>query len=243
VNAILELLSAHRTIRRFAAGAVPDAEVAAVVSAAQRASTSSHVQAYSLLRVRDAGERARLAELAGGQRQVAEAGAFFVVCAEQRRHRLVAERAGKPLVANLESFLVAVIDASLFAQNLVIGFESLGYGVCCIGGLRNSLPEVDGLLELPPDVFPLFGLCVGVPAERPLPRPRLPLAGVLFEGRYPADDELRAAIDAHDAEMREYYAGRGSPGHDWSGGVSRKLSAAHRPDLPAYYARKGAVLE
>ena len=77
----------------------------------------------------------------------------------------------------LEAFLVAVVDASLFAQNLCIAFESLGYGICYIGGLRNRLDEVDGLLELPHGVYPLYGLCVGRPAEDPVPRGHL---GPLF---------------------------------------------------------------
>ena len=43
------------------------------------ASTSSHGQAYGLLRVRDPQTRARISELAGNQAMVRQAGAFFVV--------------------------------------------------------------------------------------------------------------------------------------------------------------------
>ena len=243
MNETLALLARHRTVRRFRPDAVADETVRAAVTAAQMASTSSHVQGYSLVRVRDAGERQRLAELTGGQAQVAEAGAFFVVAADQRRHALAASAAGRPYAPNLETFLVAVIDASLFAQNLCVAFESLGLGICYIGGLRNRLAEVDALLELPEHVLPLFGLCVGVPDESPGQRPRLPVDAVLFDGRYPADAELEAALGAYDEIMGPEYAARGLHGRSWTGGVARKFDRPRREHLAAFYRSKGARLD
>lgn len=247
METVLELLSAHRTIRRFEPDEVPDRDVCRVVEAAQMASTSSNVQAYSLLRVRDVKSRELLVEWSGGQPQVARAGAFFVVCADQRRHRLAAESHGRAYEPNLETFLVAVVDASLFAQNLALGFEGLGYGICYIGGLRNRLSDVDQLLELPQDVLPLYGLCAGVPStdptHAPARRPRLPLEAVLCEERYPDDDAMRAAIADYDTTMRSYYEARGQPGYDWSGGVSRKFEQRHRERLRELFLSKGARLE
>ena len=173
MNETIELLRRHRSIRHYEDAPVPDEHVRAAVEAGQAASTSSAVQAYGLIRVRDPATRERLVELTGNQEKVAAAPVFFVVCADTRRLRLCAERYDRPHDARLELFLLAVVDASLFAQNLVIAFESLGYGSCYIGGLRNQLAEVDRLLEVPEGVHPLYGLCVGRPAQDPLPRPRL----------------------------------------------------------------------
>ena len=103
-DALLDLLGAHTSVRRFQRRPLEDSLVRRAVAAAQMASTSSHIQAYSLLRIRDTESRARLADLTGGQAQVSEAGAFFVICGEVRRHALAAERAGAPLARNLESF-------------------------------------------------------------------------------------------------------------------------------------------
>ena len=240
---VLELLLAHRSIRRFRPTPVSDETIRRAVEAAQMAATSSNVQAYTLLQVEDAAERRALRELCGNQPQVEEAGAFLVVCAEQRRHLLLAEAKGAAFEPNLESFLVAVIDASLFAQNLVVAFESLGLGICYIGGLRNRLPDVDHLLELPDHVYPLYGLCVGEPAEQPSPRPRLAPEAVWRKGRYPADDAVRAEIAEYDARMAAYYTERGRPGYDWSGGLWRKFAKPARDHLLAYYRSKGARLD
>lgn len=245
MNTLLETMARHRSVRTFLPDAVPDEHVRQAVSAARQAATSSWIQAYSLLQITDEATRATLAELTGGQAQVAAAGAFFAVCADSRRHRLVSERLGKPYVGNLETFLVAVVDASLFAQNLVLAFESMGYGTCYIGGLRTRLPEVDELLSIPHGVWPLFGLCVGVPdpAQATHRRPRLPVDAVWMKDRYLDDAAMQRLIDEHDVEAQAHYAARGLPGRTWSGGLWRKFAKAEREHLHRYYTGKGATLE
>ncbi len=242
MNPILDLLSAHRSIRTYTDESVADEHVRAAVEAGQRASTSSAVQAYALIRVRDAATRERLVALTGNQEKVARSGAFFVVCGDTRRHRLACAREGAPYDARLEAFLVAVIDASLFAQNVCLAFESMGYGICYVGGLRNDLDVLDRLLEIPEGVYPLYGLCVGRPAENPLPRPRLPLDAVLFEERYPDDRTMQRHLDAHEAALGDYYAKRGRAGRTWTASVAKALSVPRREALAAYYAKQGADL-
>jgi FMN reductase (NADPH) len=245
MNEILSVMSRHRSVRSFAAEPVPDEHIRQAVSAAQQAATSSWIQAYALIQVTDASRRARLVELTGGQPHVERAGAFFAVCADVRRPRLVAGRLGKPCVGNLETFLLSVIDASLFAQNLNLAFESLGYGTCYIGGLRNDLPAVDALLDLPDGVWPLFGLCVGMPdpATPTAVRPRLPTQAVWMKDRYLDDEAMLALIDDHDVEAAEHYAERGLPGRNWSGGLWRKFVKPLRENLRDYYLGKGARLD
>jgi FMN reductase (NADPH) len=233
---VLRVMSAHRSIRKFQSLPVPDEHIRAAVA-------SSWIQGYALLQVEDSETRRALVPLVGDQLQVAEAGAFFAILGDTRRHRLLAERAGAPYANNLEVFLLAAIDASLFAQNLALAFESQGYGICYIGGLRNELPAVDRLLELPHGVYPLYGMTVGVPAEDPAPRPRLPVEAVWSKDRYPTDEEVLAQVAAHDEDARAYYTVRGAPNRDWSGGTWRKFRAPMRTDLARYYMGKGASFD
>lgn len=245
-NEVLGRMAAHRTIRDFTDTPVPDGHVRRAVEAAEMASTSSWIQAYSLIQVTDGGQRVALRELTGDQPQVERAGAFFCVCADVRRHQIVALDAGAPYAGNLETFLLAVVDASLFAQNLALAFEAQGYGICFIGGLRNRLPEVDRLLVLPHGVLPLFGLCVGEPAPgtpqggAATRRPRLPVEAVWTKDRYWGDEELRTHMARMDAEAGAYYAARGLPGRNWTGGLWRKFLEPQREHLHDYYESKGA---
>ena len=238
----LELLLAHRSIRRFTEAPLPDEDVRSAVEAGQQASTSSNVQAYSLIRVRDRQRLERLVELTGGQTKVARCGGFFIVCGDTRRHRLLAERAGVPYATRLEGFLIAPIDATLFAQNLCVAFEGLGYGICYIGGLRNDLASVQKLMAFPRGVYPLFGLCVGVPAEDPDRRPRLEPEAVLFEEHYPDDETVLAGIARYDERMLEYYAARGVEG-SWSQRIESQFREPYRAALAEYYREQGAVLD
>jgi FMN reductase (NADPH) len=214
MNEIIALMLRHRSIRRYTEDPLPEGDILAAVEAGQAASTSAAVQAYCLIRI----------------------------TGDTRRHRLVARRAGHPYDARLEGFLLAVIDASLFAQNLALAFESQGYGICYIGGLRNSLPEVDALLGLPEGVYPLFGLCVGVPEEDPAGRPRLPLEAVLFEGGYPSDEQILALLEEYDEAYWTYLQRRGAEPQAWTAAMAGKFARPRREGIGAYYRGKGADL-
>lgn len=242
-EALLARIAAHRSVREFLPEEPAPADIERVVAAAQMASTSSHLQCYHLLRVRSHAQRQTLVELCGGQPWIAAAGAFFVVLADLRRLDLAAAAHGVQQVHNFESFLVAVIDAALFAQNLALGFEALDYGICFIGGLRNRLAEVDRLLEIPAGLLPLFGCCVGRPAGGGATRPRLPLAAVYSDGSFSDEPSQRSAIAEHDRAMLAWNQSQGRPGRDWSRGVARKGAQAWRVGLADFYRRKGAVLD
>lgn len=244
---MIQLLHAHRSIRRFTDEPVEPSHLMAAVSAGQKAATSSAVQAYCAIRVTDPEHRITLASLTGPQEKVRTAPEFLVICGDVRRHRLLCERERKPYAQRLEGFLVAMIDATLFAQNLVIAIESLGYGTCYIGGLRNHLAEVVELLQLPEGVYPVYGLCIGRPAEDPEPRPRLEPQSVLFDGRYPDDAELLAGVERYDQVYREYLRERGVQtevaDRAWSGAMVGNQSTPTRSDLAAVYRQQGAKLD
>lgn len=242
MNDTMRLIHAHRSIRRFREDALPDAHVHEAVRAGQMASTSSAVQAYSVIRVRDMDKRAALAALSGPQEKVVRCGAFLVVCGDTRRHRVICERAGVEPAESFENFLVAIIDASLLAQNMTLAFESMGYGVCYIGGIRNDLPRVRDLLALPAGVYPLFGLCVGLPDEAPAARPRLEPGAVLFDDAYPDDATLMSGVESYDQAYRAYLAQRGARPVGWSEAIAARAHEKTRVSAGDFYASQGATL-
>ena len=204
-EAVLKHMAAHRSVRSFTEAAVEDGIVERSVAAAQQAATSSWIQGYHLLEVGRGERRDEIARLAGGQAQVQSAPRFFIVCGDTRRHRAAARRHGQPHVECTETFLLCTIDASLFAQNLCLAFEAHGLGTCYIGGIRNDLPALDALLEVPPGTFPLFGLAVGWPASDPGQRPRLAPGDVWTHEAFPTDEDVEQLSLIHISEPTRPY--------------------------------------
>ncbi|MGC5248441.1 NADPH-dependent oxidoreductase [Gordonia sp. DT219] len=227
-NDSLAIQLAHRSVRAFTDDPVDDARVHAIVAAAQSAPTSSNLQPWSVIAVRDAGRRARLAELANHQQFIVEAPLFLVWIADLDRVRRLAARAGKPLdgADYLETTLIGIIDTSLAAQNAVVAAESLGLGTVFVGALRNRPREVAAELNLPPHTVAVFGLAVGTPdpAERAGIKPRLPQSAVLHHEQYDAEGADRD-LAGYDESLSRYNRAHGLTG-DWSSRVLARLANA-----------------
>ena len=241
MNETIERLLAHRSIRKFADEPVPDEVLRTLVACAQAAATSSNVQAISVVEVRNRATRERLAALAGGQPYVASAGAFTVWCADLRRAAEACRRAGGEFEPGMtEHFLIASVDVALAAQNASVAAESLGLGICYIGGLRNAIAEVADMLALPDQVYPVFGLCLGHPAQDPTVKPRLPLEAVLMEETYDAEAQ-DAHVAAYDETLAAYYRSRtgGKKESTWSREMRALVGKESRPHMKGFLNGRG----
>lgn len=237
----VSLLKSHRSIRKFTDEPVTDEMVADIISAGLSAATSSNLQGTTVIRVRNPDTRSAIATLAGGQTYVETAAAFFVWCADLHRSSIACEMAGGDFHAGMtEHFVIATVDCALAAQNAVVAAESLGLGICYIGGIRNDPAQVTELLQLPEQVVPLFGLCIGWPDQDPQLKPRLPLSVTLKEETYDETDD-RAGIEAYDEVMREYYLERtgGKLDRVWSADMSALLGKESRPHMRGFLERQG----
>ena len=96
---------------------------------------------------------------------------------------------------------MAVVDAALVAQNILVASESAGLGVCMIGGIRNNPDQVCELLKLPDKVFPLMGICLGWPDYEPMIKPRLPRR-LVVHGEECDDRHLEALLAEYDREIK-----------------------------------------
>ena len=71
MNETISLLQAHRSSRSYKSNAIPGEILDAIIESAHRAPTSINSQQISLVVVRDAASRARIAEIAGSQSWIA----------------------------------------------------------------------------------------------------------------------------------------------------------------------------
>ncbi|MEU4158910.1 NADPH-dependent oxidoreductase [Actinoplanes sp. NPDC026670] len=244
-NDVLAVQFAHRSVRRFGPRDVTADELTALVAAAQSAPTSSNLQPWSVVAVRDPERKKRLSALAGNQAFIAQAPLFLVWIADLGRARRLADRAGVAADAAdyLETTLIGFIDTALAAQNAVVAARSLGLGTVFVGAIRNHPEEVAAELGLPPHAVAAFGLAVGEPdpSEPAGIKPRLPQAAVLHQETYDAVAADKH-IELYDERLTTYNSTYGLPGA-WSDRVLARLrgpeSLAGRHVLRAVLERLG----
>lgn len=230
-NPVLDTLLSHRSVRAFdATRPLAEGTLEWLVAAAQSAPSSSNLQTWSVVAVEDAARKARLATLVGEQAAVRDGPLVLVWIADLARLRGLAADQQVPLEGGryLDTFLMAVIDASLAAQNAVVAAESLGLGTCYIGAIRNRSESVASELGLAPGAFAVFGLVVGHPhPDHPAAvKPRLPQAAVLSRERF-VPTAPQPHVAAYDLTMSAFYASQNLPTSRWS---SHSLARLRGPE-------------
>lgn len=249
MNEHINLLMNHRSVRKFEDKPLSREQIEAIIMCAQSASTSNFIQAYSIIGVTDKDKKMKLSELAGNQSYVANNGHFFVFCADLSRHELIGEMENKDVISSIEStekFMVALIDTALAAQNAAISAESLGLGICYIGGIRNNLEEVSKLLRTPKRVLPLFGLAVGYPAQMADKKLRLPLEHVYHENEYRQNiEQNRNQLQIYNNIISEYYVERtnGARNDTWTNQMASMLEKKSRMYMKEFIQKMGMNLK
>ncbi len=236
MNSVVETLLSHRSIRKFTEQPISDEQRTAIIDCARAASSSSFIQCTSIIRVVDREKRQLLAEYAGNQAYVASAAEFFVFCVDFNRHSQIKPDAK---LGFTEQTLIGAVDTALMAQNALVAAESMGLGGVYIGGLRNNPDKVADLLNLPSHVLPLFGLCLGYPAQDPETKPRLPADLLVHTDSYQSLDSDK--LQEYDATVREYYRTRtgGNKEMSWSEQIADTLGKEARPFMKAFIESKG----
>lgn len=237
----IDLIQAHRSIRKFSDKQIEPTLLNQILIAGQSAATSSYAQAYTLIRVTNSQIRDQLAELSGNQPYVSSCAEFFVCCADLHRNmQLCSEQDSVPLSGFIEHMIIATVDVSLVAQNMVIAAESEGLGICYIGGIRNSPDQVSELLGLPDHVYPVFGLCLGYPVQNPEVKPRLPQTFWVKENTYGNPLE-NAELEQYDESVKSYYETRtkGRKSQTWSDQMIQFISKESRPHMLGFLHSKG----
>lgn len=243
MNETLRIQQAHRSIRSYKADPVSDEMLARIVAAAHQAPTSMNAQEISLVVVRDAAKRARIAALAGGQPWIAQAPVFIAVVIDFHKTDLGVRKAGNTQIIHesMEGFGVAAVDAGIVLGTLITAAESLGLGVVPIGGIRRNPQGMIALLELPPLTFPLLGLCIGHIKDDVPVKPRMDIETFRHDERYDASG-YPAAIDAYDAAIMEYWNRLGrSDGMSWSGTLASRLHTVYFPQVKPVAAMQGLL--
>jgi nitroreductase len=243
----ISLLLSHRSIRKYLSKPLPPGTIETLIASAQSASSSSNLQTWSVVAIEDPERKARLSILAGSQKHIDEAPLFLVWLADLSMLQSIAEKLdiASQSLDNLEYLIMAVIDATLAAQNAFIALESLGLGGVYIGAIRNNTEKVAIELNLPPRVFPVFGMTVGFPdpSVKTDIKPRLPQSAILHRETYSAA-ALSSSIAEYDARLHLFQEKQNLKAFDWSSQAVSKLNTpAGRDHLAEALRRLGFPLK
>jgi FMN reductase [NAD(P)H] len=230
MNETVRLLQVHHSSRSYKNDAIPAEILDAIIESAHRAPTAINSQQISLVVVRDAASRARIAEIAGGQSWIAQAPVFIAVVADLYKTGIGVEKAGAEQVfqRSLEAIFSAVSDAGIAMAALMTAARAFGLGIVPIGGIRRDPQGMIDLLGLPPNTFPVAGVVLGYVSKEAPQKPRLPMESFRHEEKYHSE-ALKPAIDAYDLTLQEYWLKMGrADGLTWSANMAQHYSTFSR---------------
>jgi FMN reductase [NAD(P)H] len=208
MNQVINQLSSRKSIRQFTGQSVSNEDLELIIKTAQRCPTSINGQQISLVYTRDKEKIKQIAQLCGGQEQVASADVFITIVVDFNRTIFAVEQAGEKhlIEQSAEGVLVGAVDAGIMLNAIQIAAEGLGYGTTAIGAVRNDPEAMIKLLGLPAKTFPIVGTTIGVATkeakEAPL-KPRMPLESFAFEDTY-NDKKVKDGVLQYEKEMKEY---------------------------------------
>jgi len=227
-NVVIETMLSHKSIREYADKMPSDDVIKTIVRAGQQAPFA--FQCYSIILSRNQNQHPYKAPL------------LFTICVDPHKFELIMARRGwKPIINDVMLMLLAIQDAALMTENMIVAARSLGLGSCLLGNAPNRADKIAEQHDLPKRVFPLVQLVMGYPAEDPPPRPRYPMEFTLFEDKYPmlSDDVVSKAMKQMDKGYlaQDYYRKRKAKipltvdrketftydDYSWTEHISRKL--------------------
>lgn len=235
----INVLQNHRSIRKFKQVEIPREHIHEIVRSGQGAASSQFVQAYSVIVIKNKAKKDLMASLAGNQKQISECPVFLLFCADLKRIEYACKKESIEMDYDwAETLIVGVVDTALVAQNVLVAAESLGYGGCYIGGIRNNPKQVSELAGLPDKVLPLFGLTLGVPNEDPEVKPRLPIELILHEETY-REDHYDHGLNKYNETISAYYQSRttNSKSTNWTKEMANSFSEKRRPHMMGFLKR------
>ena len=130
----------------------------------------------------------------------------------------------------------------MVAENILLAAESLGMGGVFIGGIRNDSQAISDLLELPDQVYPVFGMCLGWPAVEPDIKPRFSVQTILHNNRYQLE-KIEKDVEAYDEKMQSYYESRSDNTRvsDWSTQTAQTVQMKKREHMLSFLNQRGLL--
>lgn len=215
-NETITTLLERRSIRKFVDEQIPQDVIEKLQEVAQHAASSEYLNDWSAIRITDPAIAAELATI-GNQPYIAQAPLLYVFVIDENRNSHIAQSHGADVTPDTTSFAAAYRfiqahnDTILAMHAMETAAYSLGLGCVYLGSILNNIERIIELLHLPDYVFPVLGLAIGKPDQKPAIKPRMPQSVQFFTDRYPDTtqssytEQLNTTLAEYDAVVHEYY--------------------------------------
>lgn len=190
----MDFFETRRTVRRYSDRKVDDELLESMIKAAAQAPNTGNMQVYSVVATRSAEGKKALAPAHFNQPSVEGCSVVLTFCADFNRFEHWCRiNDAKPGYDNFQSFMWAVIDATIFAQQFCTIAEMYGLGCCYLGTTTYNAPQIAELLRLPKGVVPVATLTVGYPEGETSVSDRIGVDAIMHSGHYHdyTDDDIR----------------------------------------------------
>lgn len=199
---VTDYFKQRRTVREYTNQEVDDALLYGMLDDAMRAPTTGNMQLYSVVVTRSEEGKKRLAPMHFNQPAVLNAPVLLTFCGDFNRFVKWCEVSNaQPGYDNFQSFIAALLDVAIFAQQFNTIAEMNGLGCCYIGTTTYNASDIAKALELPARVVPVITLTLGYPKGNAVQVERLPLAAIVHKERYSdyTSEQIRELY--HDKEL------------------------------------------
>lgn len=173
------------TVRNFSDKEVSDELIFDMLEAAAHAPTNGNMQLYSVVITKEPARKMLLAPTHFCQPASTGANVMLTFCADFNRFVKWCEVSNaKPGYDNFQSFMSAVFDTVILAQQFCTIAEMQGLGTCYLGTTSYNAPQIAEILELPERVVPVITVALGYPAGESEKSDRIPAAGFIHKETY-----------------------------------------------------------
>lgn len=233
MNNIVETLMNHRSIRKYKEEPVKQEDLDQILKVVQHGQTSVNGQQFSVIVIKDPSTKAKIDAMTGGQEWISKAPVFLLFVSDFSRIAAALEKDSVPFenIESVESTMVGSVDSGIAFGLAMAVAESMGYGIVPIGAVRREPYDLTELLQLPKYVYPVVGMCIGVPDDEPALKPRFPLHEIVHEEVYhPMESE---ALAEYDQIVKDYMNKRtnGEDVRSWSDSMKYIYSRVYFPKV------------
>lgn len=177
----------RNSVRSYSDKEISQQLLVEMLEKASHAPTTGNMQLYSVVITRDQKMKELLSPAHFNQPVVTSAPVVLTFCADYNRFIKWCEASNaEPGYNNFQSFMTAVLDTALFAQQFNTIAEQQGLGCCYIGTTTYNAPQIAKILELPKMVVPVTTLTVGYPSADKCGEGvgRLPVEAIYHDEKY-----------------------------------------------------------